>query len=93
MIWVPAILAMVFCAAAVATMFGLLNGPIKSIIEQRLSRSLDASVTIAALEGNLVPFDNLLAVLSTPYEDQPAVARYADPPRLDQVVHQTFCGT
>ena len=47
----------------------------------------------AALDGNLVPFDNLLTVLSTPYEDQPAFAHYADPPRLDQVVHQTFCGT
>ncbi len=47
----------------------------------------------AALDGNLIPFDNLLTVLSTPYDDQPAFARYADPPRLDQVVHQTFCGT
>ena len=47
----------------------------------------------AALDGNLIPFDNLLTVLSTPYEDQPAFARYADPPRPDQVVHQTFCGT
>jgi serine/tyrosine/threonine adenylyltransferase len=28
-----------------------------------------------------------------PYEDQPAFARYVDPPRPDQVVHQTFCGT
>ncbi len=47
----------------------------------------------AALAGNLIPFDNLLTVLSTPYEDQPTFARYADPPRRDQVVHQTFCGT
>ncbi len=47
----------------------------------------------AALEGSLVPFEKLLDVLSTPYEDQPAFARYADPPRPDQVVHQTFCGT
>ena len=47
----------------------------------------------AALEGDLIPFDDLLTVLSTPYEDQPAFARYADPPRSDQVVHQTFCGT
>ena len=47
----------------------------------------------AALAGNLIPFDNLLNVLSTPYDDQPAFARYADPPRPDQVVHQTFCGT
>ena len=25
----------------------------------------------AALAGNLIPFDNLLTVLSTPYDDQP----------------------
>ena len=47
----------------------------------------------AALEGTLVPFENLLNVLSAPYEDQPDFARYADPPRPEQVVHQTFCGT
>jgi serine/tyrosine/threonine adenylyltransferase len=28
-----------------------------------------------------------------PYEDQPPFGRYADPPRPDQVVHETFCGT
>jgi hypothetical protein len=38
-------------------------------------------------------FEKLLSVISVPYEDQPAFGRYADPPRLDQVVHQTFCGT
>lgn len=47
----------------------------------------------AALEGNLKPFDNLLTVLATPYDDQPAFARHADPPQPDQIVHQTFCGT
>ena len=35
----------------------------------------------------------LLTVLSMPYEDQPVLGRYADPPRPDQVVRQTFCGT
>ena len=34
-----------------------------------------------------------VTVLSMPYEDQPAFGRYVDPPRSDQVVHQTFCGT
>jgi hypothetical protein len=32
-------------------------------------------------------------LLSVPYEDQLAFARYADPPRPEQIVHQTFCGT
>ena len=47
----------------------------------------------AAHDGNLTPFVDLMTVLSRPYADQPAFARYANPPRPDQVVHQTFCGT
>jgi hypothetical protein len=43
-------------------------------------------------DGELSPFESLLTVLSTPYEDQPAFGRDVDPPRSDQVVHQTFCG-
>jgi hypothetical protein len=43
-------------------------------------------------DGNFAPFESLLTVLSMPYEDQP-VFGYIDPPRADQVVHQTFCGT
>ncbi len=35
----------------------------------------------------------LVAVLSAPYDDQPAFAPYADPPRPEEIVHQTFCGT
>jgi hypothetical protein len=32
-------------------------------------------------------------VLSRPYDEALALARYGDPPRPDQIVHQTFCGT
>jgi hypothetical protein len=32
-------------------------------------------------------------VVSAPYEDRPAFSRYSDPPRPDQVVRETFCGT
>ena len=39
------------------------------------------------------PFEDLLAVLARPYDGEPAFERYAKPPRPDQVVHQTFCGT
>ena len=38
-------------------------------------------------------FDSLLPALSQRFDDQPGFAHYADPPRPDQVVHQTFCGT
>lgn len=38
-------------------------------------------------------FEKLLDVLSRPFEEQPENDRYGLPPRPDQVVHQTFCGT
>ncbi len=39
------------------------------------------------------PFEELLTVLSTPYEDQLTFAAYADPPEPHERVQQTFCGT
>jgi serine/tyrosine/threonine adenylyltransferase len=47
----------------------------------------------AGVRGDFGPFETLIAVLSAPYDDQPRFAHYADPPRPEQVVHQTFCGT
>jgi uncharacterized protein YdiU (UPF0061 family) len=47
----------------------------------------------AAVEGDHAPFETLVTVLSAPFEDRPEFARYATPPRPEEVVHQTFCGT
>ena len=47
----------------------------------------------AAAGGDFTPFEDFLAVLAMPYEAQPAAARYAAPPRPEQVVRETFCGT
>jgi serine/tyrosine/threonine adenylyltransferase len=54
---------------------------------------VEQAISAAEKDGNFAPFENLLTVLSKPYEDQPPFARYVDPPRPDQVVHRTFCGT
>jgi len=35
----------------------------------------------------------LLSVLAAPYDDQPSFAHLADPPRPEERVCQTFCGT
>jgi serine/tyrosine/threonine adenylyltransferase len=59
--------------------------PRNHLVEEALSAAVD--------NDNLAPFETLLSVLSKPYEDQPAFGRYAAPPRPDQIVHQTFCGT
>ncbi|MGD0190496.1 MAG: protein adenylyltransferase SelO [Rhizomicrobium sp.] len=47
----------------------------------------------AAEQGDLSLFDELLNVLSAPYDDQPEHAHYADPPQPHEVVQATFCGT
>ena len=47
----------------------------------------------AALTGDFHPFDKLMDVLAKPYDDQPNAAHFARPPRPDEVVRATFCGT
>ena len=54
---------------------------------------VEEAISAAVNDGDFLPFGDLVTVLSLPYEDQPVFSRYADPPRPDQVVHQTFCGT
>ena len=45
------------------------------------------------VNDDYAPFEELLAVLSKPYQDQPEFAAYTEPPQPDQRVLQTFCGT
>jgi uncharacterized protein YdiU (UPF0061 family) len=47
----------------------------------------------AAQCGDFARFDTLNAILSKPYEDQPESADYMNPPKPEEVVHRTFCGT
>jgi uncharacterized protein YdiU (UPF0061 family) len=54
---------------------------------------IEAVIEAAVSSDDFEPFEEMLKVLSKPYEDQPAFARYADPPEPHQRVLQTFCGT
>ncbi|MGY2997185.1 serine/tyrosine/threonine adenylyltransferase [Mesorhizobium sp. URHB0026] len=47
----------------------------------------------AALGGDFAPFEEILGVVSRPFDEQPSMERYAEPPRPDERVLQTFCGT
>jgi uncharacterized protein YdiU (UPF0061 family) len=47
----------------------------------------------AAQRDDFAPFEELLTVLSKPYDDQPQFAAYAEPPKDEERVTQTFCGT
>jgi len=51
-------------------------------------------VIVAAVNNeDFQPFETLLALLSAPHEDQPGFERHALPPRPEQIVPNTFCGT
>ena len=46
-----------------------------------------------ASEGDFRLFEKLLSCLSNPFEEQPENAELQNPPKRDEVVHLTFCGT
>ncbi|GAB4251257.1 MAG: YdiU family protein [Candidatus Methylacidiphilales bacterium] len=48
---------------------------------------------IAAVEGNLGPFQRLLRVLARPFDDQPENSDLAEPPADGGIGYRTFCGT
>jgi uncharacterized protein YdiU (UPF0061 family) len=54
---------------------------------------IEAVIEAAVSRDDYAPFEELLAVLAKPFDDQPAYAAYAEPPLPDQRVLQTFCGT
>lgn len=48
---------------------------------------------VAAHQGDLAPTELLARVLARPFEDQPEAAHLAEPPRPEERVEVTFCGT
>ena len=47
----------------------------------------------AAENGNLNLFHQLVDILKHPFEYKVALKKYALPPRPEQVVNETYCGT
>jgi uncharacterized protein YdiU (UPF0061 family) len=54
---------------------------------------VEAALNAATQDRDLEPFRKLLAVLQRPYEDQPEAVEYRQPPRPEERVLKTFCGT
>jgi uncharacterized protein YdiU (UPF0061 family) len=54
---------------------------------------VEAAIDAAVEHQNLAPFEDLLAVVLRPYDDQPGRIRYAQPARPEECVRATFCGT
>ena len=57
------------------------------------NHKVEAALKAAVEEQDFVPFEDLLAVLSEPYEDRPRDDPYIRPPLPQERVRQTFCGT
>ena len=55
----------------------------------RVAQAIEAAVR----RDDFGPFETLVRVLGRPYEDQPEFMHLADPPRPEERVLQTFCGT
>ncbi|MDC0737319.1 YdiU family protein [Cognatishimia sp. SS12] len=47
----------------------------------------------AAVAGDDAPFHRLTTALARPYEENPAYRDLAEPPKEDEIVKATFCGT
>jgi len=55
---------------------------------------VEEALTAASDQGDLVPLQRLLAAVTQPYDDAPALAAYAEPaPANVAASHRTFCGT
>ncbi len=57
------------------------------------NHQVERVIQAAVERGELEPFRELLAVLSLPFEEQPARADYALPALMHERVDRTFCGT
>jgi uncharacterized protein YdiU (UPF0061 family) len=59
--------------------------PRNHLVEDALAHTVE--------RGDMAMFEEMLSVLSRPYDAQAAHARYAAPPPLDFGPYRTFCGT
>jgi uncharacterized protein YdiU (UPF0061 family) len=54
---------------------------------------VEAVIQAAVNRNEFQPFEELLDVVSRPYEDRPELDRYTTPAQPHERVTQTFCGT
>ncbi|OCJ18465.1 hypothetical protein A6U87_03785 [Rhizobium sp. AC44/96] len=54
---------------------------------------IEQAIAAAVEDADFSLFEALLTVLARPYEDQPAFAAYMEPPKPEERVLETFCGT
>jgi uncharacterized protein YdiU (UPF0061 family) len=57
------------------------------------NHQIEAMIAEAVEQDDFTRMDELLTVLSRPFEDQPEFVHYAQPPQPHEQVKATFCGT
>ncbi len=57
------------------------------------NHSVEAVLDAAVERQDFQPFEELLDIVSRPYEDRPGLERYAAPASPEESISQTFCGT
>ncbi|MBK1657423.1 protein adenylyltransferase SelO [Paracraurococcus ruber] len=78
-------------ATAPATRAAAMRAASPAIIPR--NHQVEAAIAAAVEREDLGPFEALLDALARPFEDRPGLERYALPPRAEERVLQTFCGT
>jgi uncharacterized protein YdiU (UPF0061 family) len=54
---------------------------------------IEELIAAAVLNGNFEPFETMVKVMANPYEEQPDFAHLMVPPKPEERVQATFCGT
>jgi len=62
-------------------------------LQQRDEAGVEAALEAATVRADFGPFDEMLQVVSRPYEDRVEFERYTVPARPEECVRATFCGT
>lgn len=57
------------------------------------NHQVERALAAAVREGDLAPFRRLHEVLRRPFDDQPGASEYGVPPRPEERIGHTFCGT
>jgi uncharacterized protein YdiU (UPF0061 family) len=57
------------------------------------NHQVEAALSAAVQHGDYAPFETLLDVLAHPFDERPGLERFTLPPRPEERVLATFCGT
>ena len=54
---------------------------------------VEQAIRAVVEDGDTAPMEDLLTVVNRPFDDHPELEHLAEPPRPEEVVRNTFCGT